>query len=83
MNELPNFNAIPDSMKVRSLIDLPSDDPRVDPLRQLVNHWRSMGGVMASAGTSEGFAAAGVAYELADQLTAILNGIAQRDKRTN
>jgi hypothetical protein len=51
-----------------------SDEVQTDPLRQLANHWRTM----ASAGTSEGFAAAGVAYELADQLTAILNSVARK-----
>jgi hypothetical protein len=78
VNELPNFNAIPDSMKVRSILDLPVDEVQTDPLRQLANHWRTMGATMASDGTSEGFAAAGVAYELADQLTAILNSVARR-----
>lgn len=70
---MPNFDWIPDSMKVRSVLDLPTDDVQTDPLRRLVNHWRVMANSMSSTGHREGFVASGVAFELADQLTAILN----------
>ena len=75
---MPNFNWIPDSMKVRSILDLPVDEVQTDPLRRLVNFWRDMGNGMISTGDPEGCVAGGVVFELADQLTAILNSVARK-----
>lgn len=68
-----SYELIVESDKIRSVSDLPTDDTQTDPLRRLVNHWRQLANSMSSTGQPSCLFAGAAVYELADQLTALLN----------
>lgn len=70
---MSGYELIVESDKIRSVSDLPTDDTQTDPLRRLVNHWRQMANSMSATGKASCLFAGAAVYELADQLTALLN----------